>query len=322
LLWVVGGHGFLGSHLQRALPKYFPQGQLWSPTSMRLSWTDPQRLVDELRYYTTAFLGTARSSGRRWMLLWCAGIGVPNSSVADLEPEWYAWTEVLNLLRQHSASRQPLLPGVIFLASSAGSIYCESNAAILTEQTVPLPASDYGRHKLRMEQALLACAETMPHLSCLIGRISTLYGPGQNLRKLQGIISHISRRIIHHQPVHIYVPLDTRRDYIFADDCAQQIAAGLSRIAHKPQQPVVKIFASEESISVARILGIFLRLAKRRPLIVLSQPKGGPRPASLRFRSDVWPDLAAVQKTDLAAGIHMTHEYQMFAYGRGHLRRM
>lgn len=255
------------------------------------------------------------------MLLWCAGIGVPNSPAADLELEWHAWTNVLNVLRRRSVSGQPVLPGAIFLASSAGSIYGESRDAILTEQTAPLPGSDYGRHKLRMEQALLACAEAMPDLSYLIGRISTLYGPGQNLRKLQGIISHISRRIIHHQPVHIYVPLDTRRDYVFADDCAQQIAASLARLM-QARRRIIKIFASEESISVARILGTFLRLAKRRPLIVLSQPKGGPQPASLRFRSDVWRDLAAVQRTDLASGIHLVHEYQMSLYGKGLLGRL
>src|SRR5262245_34903500 len=71
------------------------------------------------------------------------------------------------------------------------------------------PASNYGAHKVRMEEALRGWSDLFPNHSCLIGRISSLYGPGQNLNKAEGVISHLSRCLIYHQPVSIYVPLDT-----------------------------------------------------------------------------------------------------------------
>jgi hypothetical protein len=60
-------------------------------------------------------------------------------------------------------------------------------------------------------------------------------------------------------------------------------------------------------------------LAKHRSLIIPRQA-AGIKPISLRFRSNVWPDLG-VRKTDLAAGIHLLHEHQLALFQRGSLLR-
>ena len=56
--------------------------------------------------------------------------------------------------------------------------------------------------------------------TALVARLSTLYGPGQSRGKPQGLIAHIARGVVRNQPVRIYVPLDTVRDYLAADDAA------------------------------------------------------------------------------------------------------
>jgi UDP-glucose 4-epimerase len=168
-----------------------------------------------------------------------------------------------------------------------------------------------------MEETLRNWADARPSLSYLIGRISNLYGPGQDLHKAQGIISHLSRCLIYHHPVSIYVSLDTRRDYLFADDCAHQIAAAVARLMTEQPRAVLKIFASEALTSLARVVGIFFRMAKHRPLIVFSQQSRGAQPTSLKFRSDVWRDLAGLRKTDLATGIHLVHEHQLALFRQG-----
>ena len=55
----------------------------------------------------------------------------------------------------------------------------------------------------------------------MIGRFSNLYGPGQNLGKLQGLISRLALSAVTRQPINIFVPLDTIRDYVYVDDAAQ-----------------------------------------------------------------------------------------------------
>jgi UDP-glucose 4-epimerase len=206
--------------------------------------------------------------------------------------------------------------GSVFLASSAGGVYGGSVGDLLTEHTPPRPVSDYGANKLRMEKALRSWADSYPNVSSLIGRISSLYGPGQDLRKTQGIISHLSRCLIYRHPVNIYVSLDTRRDYLFADDCAHQVAASLGRLMTERPRAILKVFASQESTSLARIVGVFFRMAKHHPLIVSRQPRGA-RPTSLKLRSDVWRNLEGLRKTDLATGIHLVHEHQLALFRHG-----
>jgi UDP-glucose 4-epimerase len=314
LFWIVGSGGFLGSHLRRALYQRFPQVRLWDSTPSRFRWTDSKQLPEQLISAVAAFAGAVREHGDSWALLWCAGTGAVTSSAAELEPERSAWVQMLHLLGQQLSGR---IPGSIFLASSAGGVYGGSLDELLTEHTPPHPVSDYGKHKLHMEEALRDWAAMFPNVSCLIGRISSLYGPGQNLQKNQGIVSHLSRCLIYRRSVNVYVPLDTRRDYFFVDDCAQHVAASLIRsIAERPQV-LVKIFASEELTSLARIFGLFFRLTKRRPLIVSQQTRVPTQARSLKLRSDVWRDMKAMRKTDLAVGIHLVHEHQLELFRHG-----
>jgi UDP-glucose 4-epimerase len=277
-------------------------------------------LAEQLSQAVATFARTVREEGNAWALLWCAGTGVVSSSAVVLEPEWSAWTRLLDLLGRHLAGPSGDIPGSIFLASSAGGVYGGSLGRLLTEYTPPRPVSDYGAHKLRMEETLRNWADAFPNLSCLIGRISSLYGPGQDLHKAQGIIAHLSRCLIYRQPVNIYVSLDTRRDYLFADDCAHQIAASLVRLMTERPRVMLKIFASEELTSLARIVGIFFRMAKHRALIISQQPRAT-QPTSLKLRSESWRDLEGLRKTDLATGIHLVHEHQLGLFRRGLLPR-
>jgi UDP-glucose 4-epimerase len=320
LFWVVGSGGFLGSRLRRALVQHLPNARFWDSTPPHFSWTDPRQLAEELTRAVATFAAAVRSQGDSWALLWCAGTGVVTSSATELEPEWSAWIQLLDLLGRRLAGPNSGIPGSIFLASSAGGVYGRSLGQLFTEHSPPQPVSDYGKHKLRMEQALQNWATAFPDVSCLIGRISSLYGPGQNLQKAQGIISHLSRCLIYRRPINMYVSLDTRRDYLFVDDCAHNVAASVFRLMTERPSVLIKIFASEELTSLARILGIFFRMAKHRPLIVSKQQRTTTQALSLKLHSNVWPSVNSLRKTDLATGIHLVHEYQLNLFRHGLLR--
>jgi nucleoside-diphosphate-sugar epimerase len=82
-----------------------------------------------------------------------------------------------------------------------------------------VPLSAYGELKLHQE----ATARLMLEGVCavLVGRVSNLYGPGQNLAKLQGLISRLALAAATRQPLNIFVSLDTLRDYIYVDDVVE-----------------------------------------------------------------------------------------------------
>jgi len=315
LFWVIGGGGLLGSHLRPALRRHFPQARLWDSTPPHFSWNDARQFASELESAVTLFVAAIRERANGWGVFWCAGKGVMTSDRSILDAEWSGWIRLLELLGRALAmqDRPPL--GAIFLASSAGGVY-SNNHHVLTEASPAIANTAYGAHKLRMEKALLRWVVDFSNVSVLIGRISSLYGPGQDLEKAQGIISHLSRCAIYRHPVNIYVPLDTRRDYLFAEDCADQIAAGTRRLLAERYRSVTKIFASEELITLARIISVFFRMSKHRPLIVYRQPRAS-QPISLKFRTQVWRDLENLRRTELATGIRLLHEHQLALFRQG-----
>jgi UDP-glucose 4-epimerase len=158
-----------------------------------------------------------------------------------------------------------------------------------------------------------------PGVSGLVARISNLYGPGRPTRS-QGLIGRLAETLVHRRPLNVYVPLDTLRDYLYAEDASRYILRCVHRLRRSEDRTsLVKIFAAEHSISIAGIIGILSRVAKRPPRIVcLRHAMNRQQPDRLCFRSRVWTDLAPPM-LDLAAGIRAVYEHHLALFQRGEL---
>jgi UDP-glucose 4-epimerase len=282
LTWVIGRGGLLGRSLENAL-----ETPLWHP-DVPIAWSAPGAGAEELRHRAGQFLLAA--GGRPWTVAWCAGAGVTGSSADALELELTALRETLTALAAAPRGR-----GAFFFASSAGGVYAGVGAPPYDESSPVRPLAPYGQAKLDGE-ALVAAWSRQTGTPVLIGRISNLYGPGQNLGKGQGLISQICRTHLTGQPLSIYVSLDTLRDYLFAPDCARLIVAGLARLRREDSstEPVVvtKILASQRAITIGAVLGEMRRIFKRPPRIVLGASAVSAFQArDLSLRSRVWPEL-------------------------------
>jgi UDP-glucose 4-epimerase len=316
LAWVIGAGGLLGSHVLRAIPSEAPAVAAWNPSESKLSWHDPARVLSELADHVEKFSRAVASGSRAWAVLWCAGAGVVGTTGETLAAETACFEHLLSRLGE----RLPDVPGQILLASSAGGVYGNNPAQPLTEDSLCMPISDYGRNKLRQERFLLDWASGRPNVSTLTARISNLYGPGQNINKPQGLIAHISRSLLHHTPVHVYVSLDTLRDYIFAADCAAHLVRCLDRLRRGPRANIVKIFSAGETVTIAGIIAAFARIAKGHPRIICSAaPARSLQPVRLQFRSTVWPDLPAPARTNLTVGIQRVHQHMLSLFQQGRL---
>lgn len=189
------------------------------------------------------------------------------------------------------------------VASSAGAIYAGSPDCLISENTAPAANTAYGREKLRQEDLVRSFADAHGGRAALLARFSTLYGPGQSTGKQQGLIAHIARCILRNRPIQIYVPLDTIRDYINADDAAAGMVAGLRTTSQGPRV-LTKIIASEKPTTIAEIISIFKRIARRAPRIITSAGKlTGIYPRTMQFRSVVPPSRPNAQATSLFVGI-------------------
>src|SRR5207244_1238391 len=107
--------------------------------------------------------------------------------------------------------------GALFLASSA-SVYARSAGPPFDENSAPAPGSDYARARLEQERIVAVALDG--RLRHVVGRISTLYGTGQNVTKGQGLISAMCLQTIQRRPIRLFVPPDTLRDFLYADDAA------------------------------------------------------------------------------------------------------
>lgn len=296
IAWVIGGGGLLGSALRRELGY---QGTTLFCLPERLCWDDRHKLIQQFAAAVQAFAVQVVGVDR-WEIYWAAGVGTMSSPADALAPETEALSALLSFIK--SQPELNTLPGAIALASSAGAIYAGAMDEVISENTPSAPTTAYAHEKLAQEKILSAFAQVNKK-AVLIARISTLYGPGQALGKQQGLITHIARCVLRNQPIQIYVPFDTIRDYIIADDAAAEIVSAL-RAAMGKKDGAIKIIASEQPATIAEIISIYRKIARRTPRIVTSASKLSEYYSRrIQFRSIVVPRAGWVNRTSLHVGI-------------------
>jgi len=297
--WVVGRSGLLGSAIARRAGLRSGWRIVDAPP---LPWSGTATDVAEAARAGAEQL-RAEAGDEDWAVIWAAGSAVTSSdeteTAGELERFSAALDAILGVLRPVGDR------GMVFLASSAGGLYAGSVGAPFTEDSEPMPLAPYGRLKLAMEHRMREVAESAG-VASLAGRIANLYGPGQRLDKLQGLISHLARARLTPSPASVFVPLDTIRDYLYVDDAGDLVLDALERLSRERGQ-VTKILASGEATTIAALLGHLRLISKARPRVILGTSASARHQAlDLRLRSVVWPELDRYRATSLPAGIDRT----------------
>ncbi|KRB36261.1 NAD-dependent epimerase/dehydratase family protein [Microbacterium sp. Root180] len=294
--WVIG-RGLLGRAVERTRAD--------EVFSVPVPWDDPDRTVDAFRHALTKFADT-RSLLE---IYWCAGRGVTSTPRDVLAVEASVFERIVGVvLAAPSETRSRL---TVFLASSVGGAYAGSPVPPFTESTPVASLSAYGDTKLRME-ATLRRATTDGQWRSLVGRITNIYGAGQDLSKPQGLISALVKGHLSGQPTSVYVPLDTLRDYIYEDDCAAVVDAGVRRAAAEPPgTTITKLIGAMRAVSVGALLSELTRLRRHRGPIVLGGGDARGQALDLRIRSEVWTDLDGLARTTLPEGLSRVYQAQL-----------
>ncbi len=295
--WIVGSGGLLGAAATREVQR---RGHRVHTST--IPWSDNALAEEALLQHCTAFFDSFEDGV--WNVIWAAGAGVNGTSAAQFAQE-------NDLIRTVLARVEALTPeradnGTLFLASSAGGVYAGAPGAPHHEGTQPMPLGDYGIAKLEAESISSEFGERTG-INVVIGRFANLYGPGQNLAKPQGLISHLCRGYLMASPVSIYVPMDTLRDYLYVSDAAEMVADTLAMAATQRLSPTIKIFASGGAVTIGSILGACRTVFRRRPNVVLAaSPLAALQGRDLRLHSTVWPHIDRRTHRTLPAGIAST----------------
>jgi UDP-glucose 4-epimerase len=321
LAWVVGAGGLLGSQLTEALSGSTHPCRIWRPSFGKWKWGNLTALADQFHAAAAEFASRAAHHSR-WTICWADGNGVVTSSDTALQVEVDTWNLFLDAVTGSLAPLAESVPGFLFLASSAGGVFGNNPDQPLTELSAPRPISAYGRARLAQEESLHRWAQRHSRIRYLIGRISNLYGPGQNLAKGQGLLSRIASCLVHNRALHLYVPLDTIRDYISADSCAHFIVRCMAHLADEidGSPGYVKVIASESDTSLAQIIALFRRVSHRPIKLICSpSPLGKLQPSRLRFRSVLWRELGVPSSHTLQADIRRLYQHHLDLHQRGQL---
>ena len=305
--WIIGARGLLGKAVGRRLDV----DSRWTVLDAEpLPWFDEDRMLESAEAEFTRLLSAAADSGEGWAIFWAAGVVVTSSPQDQMDDELRVLDRVLAVFARVLRDYTNAPAGAIFYASSAGGVYAGSDDPPFSERSIPAPISPYGHFKLDAERRL-ANFSAASGASIAIGRISNLYGPGQSLTKMQGLISHIAKAQISPAPVSVYVPLDTLRDYLYVDDCAALVVDTTFRTVEVAllgtPLVVIKNIISGQAVTISSLLGYFRTLAKGHPHVMLgSSAAASLQSLDLRLKSVVWPDLDQRELMPLPAGIRAT----------------
>jgi UDP-glucose 4-epimerase len=255
IIWVLGAGGLLGSAITRAASANQRHTIfIGSP----LPWNDPHALANAINADAQRFKNEC--GDQAWAVIWAAGQAAVSSTSDATQSEALALSAIVTAL----AENLPAGRGTFFLSSSAGGVYAGSENPPFTISTVPRPLSAYG--ELKLEQEAIASRKLSDACSVIIGRFSNIYGPGQDLGKLQGLISRLALSAVTKDPINIFVSLDTLRDYIYVDDAARIVLALVERTLHANDSKYEEthIIASGQPVSLGHLINVMQDIARIR----------------------------------------------------------
>jgi UDP-glucose 4-epimerase len=257
--WVVGAGGLVGSAVSRR-----PELDVFE--SARVPWGTDRALgvlEEDLRRFVEW------SDGHPWAVVWSAGSGVMLTGQDALDVE----VELFGGFCRLAASTLPSTGGGLYLVSSAGGVYAGSRHPPFGAATSPVAANAYGRAKLRQEAILDDTCGGLTHIT--VGRLANVYGPGQDLGKMQGLVTQLCLSALLGRPARVFAPLATLRDYIYVDDAARMVVDDVIAMT-RPGAPstALRVVCSGRSATIAELIAMVEHATGRSVPLVHLLPEG------------------------------------------------
>ncbi len=219
---VIGGGGFIGSHLSKELITNQNRSVIAVGRSSSPKFTLPNEVIyKQGDAGDIDFIGPLLDECDEVIDL--AYATVPKTSFEDPVHDVIANLPAsVTLLRESSKRKISRL----ILISSGGTVYGNSSYLPIDESHPTTPISPYGITKLSLEKYALMFHQ-IENLPVIIVRPSNPYGPKQSGSIGQGFIGAAIAAILNKQPVVMYGDNGTVRDYIYIDDLVSGLVAAL-----------------------------------------------------------------------------------------------
>lgn len=153
-----------------------------------------------------------------------ASTSTPKTSIedpiADIHGNVLGTVNLLDEMRRSNANR-------IVFVSSGGTVYGVPEQLPITEAHPTNPISSYGITKLAIEKYIQMYAHNYGIQYCIL-RVANAYGPRQNTKNPQGVISVMLRQALNNRKFTIWGDGSVTRDYIYISDLVDAISKSSS----------------------------------------------------------------------------------------------
>lgn len=269
-LLFIGGAGFIGSNLIRAIKKDKFKVTVLEPEGAytdRLNGLDLKLVFGSLENIDD--IKALIEQEKIQIVVHLVSTLIPESAYEEYKREYknviFPSIELMELCAQE---------GIQFVYfSSGGTVYGnKSDVLPFAENDQMKPISYYGWSKQMMENSILFMHRTVG-LNYLILRPSNPYGHGQNLYGKQGLVAVAIGKILKGEPVDVWGDGSAVRDYIYIDDLAKVFA----QLVEKDVKNTTLNIGSGRGYSVNDVLA-FLKIVSHKDFKINYQ---NPRPVDV-----------------------------------------
>ena len=299
---VLGGAGFIGSHLGEALAREGHHVKVFDrPHVDRLplfprqngfevftgDFLNPQALIPALRGTEVVFHLVSTT--------------LPKTSndnpLYDIESNVLGSLRLIALCREHGVRK-------LVFVSSGGTVYGVANAVPIGEHHPTEPISSYGIHKLTVEK-YLSLARRLHGLDYCILRPANLYGPRQRLDIAQGAVAVFLDRALHDLPIQIWGDGSVIRDYVYVGDAIDAIL----KAARFQGEPRVFNIGSEIGVSLSELVAAIQKVLGRPVKVEHAEARAVDVPVNVLDCSLARRHLRWSASTPLHEGLRRTCEW-------------
>lgn len=251
---VLGGNGFIGSHLVEAL---VADGARVRVLDRSESLHREAVLGVDYRYAELVDLA-AVSEALTDIDVVVHLISTTVPATANLDPVADIEGNLIGSVRLLQTIRELGVPKLVYV-SSGGTVYGNAESVPISEEHGCKPLASYGIVKLAVERYIAMYCAASP-VSSLVLRVSNPYGPRQGHLGVQGVIPTFCRRMMDGDMIKIWGDGSTVRDYIYITDLIHFMVTSI-------RQGLTGLYniGSGHGASLTEILEILTAISGQRP---------------------------------------------------------
>jgi len=296
LVVILGGLGFIGSHLSRAMVREgFPVRIFDKLNASRelIKDIEPDIEIIEGDAERPQDVLDALSGGE--IAFHLIHTTVPGSSMQD--PGYDVQSNVVSSARWLSQLHHTSLRKLIFI-SSGGTVYGIPQTNSITEDHPTNPICSYGITKLSIEKYVLLYGH-LYGIDCKILRPSNVYGEGQKLNIHQGIIGVFVDRMLRGEPIEIWGDGTIRRDYLYISD----LISGIFKLTKYRGPYEIFNISTGEGHSIFEIVEMLGEILGRKSQLTFKPSRGFDVPINVLSAKRLMEETGWKPQTALKQGV-------------------